>query len=432
MISNIFNVANIVFYCLLGLSILLLSSKIFLHLYGCAKAKEFPEAKKEHKFAFIIPARNESKVIGQLLTDIQNQDYNHDKIDTYVIVESENDPTCQICANFKHTHVFVRQHLELKGKGYALDECFTYILNQNRKEEDKYEAFVIMDADNVICKDFIKEMNKCYDAGYDVACGYRDNKNWNDSWVSACSGLVFTVFSSFKNKPKAKLGLGVQVTGTGFYVSSKIIEQLDGWKFKTLTEDFEFTLASVLNNYNSTYNEKAKFYDEQPTKLKVSWKQRVRWCKGFMQAGKIYNKQLLKSGFKNEKKKAYDLFENATSVVPLVVSIVTVLLYGIFNLVLFIVALALKDPIWYLPFVAFLGVILGFYLLMVLYTAFLFIVERKRVNIKFSKALVACLTNPIFMMLYIPIFLQAVFSKNVEWTPIAHTTVVTEEQIING
>ncbi|MDE6583492.1 MAG: glycosyltransferase [Clostridia bacterium] len=428
MIIKMFDIANIVFYVLFGIAFLLMAFRVMLHLIGCGKAKKFPEAKENHKYGIIIPARNESKVIGQLLNSIKKQDYPQDKLDIFVIVENMNDPTVDICKDFENVEVVLRQHLERKGKGYALDECFSKILKEQKEKEEKYEAFFIFDADNILDKEYIKEMNKCFDAGYEVGCGYRNNKNWNDNWVSACSGLVFTVFSTFKNKPKAKLGFGVQVSGTGFYISADLIEKLDGWKFNTLTEDYEFTLSSLLNNYKSTYNEKAIFYDEQPTSLKVSWKQRVRWCKGFNQAGKIYNSDLFKESLKVKSKRSFDLFDSSIAILPLVVSVATLIVYGLFNLVLFIVALCLKNPMWYWPMIAFLGVSIGFYLLIFLYTAFIFIVDRKKIKIKPWRAFVACLTNPLFVSLYLPIVLQATFTRNVEWVPIAHTKIMTEEQ----
>lgn len=428
---NIYNIANIVFYALLGISFILLLPRIVMCFMGCGKAKQFKDAKKEHKYAILVPARNESKVIRQILDSIKNQTYNKDKLETFVIVESLDDPTCEICKEYENVQVFCRQHLENKGKGYALDECFSYILNNQKgmKEEDKFEAFFIMDADNVMAKDYVYEMNKVFDAGFDVGTGYRANKNFNDSWVSACSGLYFNFLSTFKNKPKAKLGLGVQVTGTGFYVSRKIIEQLDGWKFNTLTEDYEFSLCAVLHNYSSSYNEKAVFYDEQPSSLKVSWKQRVRWCKGFMQANKIFRKSLFKKRIDTSGKRKYDLVENATSLAPIVFSLVSVALYAVVNLVLFIISVITHNPLWYYPFISFVGVLLGFYLLMVLYSGFIVIVERKRLNAKPLNAFVACLTNPWFMILYAPIFFQALFTKNVEWTPIIHTSIIDVESV---
>ena len=92
MYYQIFHIGNIVFYILLAISFVLLLQKIIYHIVGLFPAKKFKDAKKNHKFAILIPARNESKVIEQLLISIEEQNYDHDLIKTYVIVESEDDP----------------------------------------------------------------------------------------------------------------------------------------------------------------------------------------------------------------------------------------------------------------------------------------------------------------------------------------------------
>ena len=428
---NVFHVTNIVLYALFGLTVLLFMPRIVMHFMGCGKAKKFKDAKKDHKYAILIPARNESKVIRGLLDSIKNQEYDQSLLDVYVIVETLDDPTCEICKDYENVHVFCRQHLELKGKGYAMDECLQFIANEQKdvEESERYEAYFIMDADNILAKDYIKEMNKVYDAGYEVGTSFRGIKNFNDSWVSSSSGLYFTLISTLKNKPKAKLGLGVQITGTGYYISSKIINQLDGWKFNSLTEDCEFTFCSILNNYSNSYNDNARFYDEQPTKLSVSWKQRVRWCKGFMQAGKAYHKPMIKSMKNCKGRKRYDLFENVTSVIPLAVFVITVLYYSITNLVLFIIGLSTGNPLWYWPFIAFLGILIGTYVLLALYTAFIIFVDRKRIKFTAKSVVVTCLMNPFFMLMYLPIFIQALFTKNVEWVPIAHGSNMELEEM---
>ena len=94
-----------------------------------------------------------------------------------------------------------------------------------------YEAFFIFDADNILDPNYLNEMNKVVDQGYDVGLGYRNSKNWNDGWIAACSGLTFSMFSNFDNKPRFRLGLGIKVCGTGFFVAAKVIEDLGGWKF---------------------------------------------------------------------------------------------------------------------------------------------------------------------------------------------------------
>lgn len=125
---------------MLAVSVVLLMQKIIYHIFGLFPSKRFKDAKKDHKYAIIIPARNESKVIEQLLVSIKNQSYNKDLLKTFVVVEQETDPTCEICKKYENTEVFVRQHLENKGKGYALDEVIKHIFASG----EKYEAFLFL------------------------------------------------------------------------------------------------------------------------------------------------------------------------------------------------------------------------------------------------------------------------------------------------
>ena len=65
MYHQIFHVGNIIFYVLLAVFGVLLIQKIIYHIFGLFPSKRFPDAKKDHKYAIIIPARNESKVIAR-------------------------------------------------------------------------------------------------------------------------------------------------------------------------------------------------------------------------------------------------------------------------------------------------------------------------------------------------------------------------------
>lgn len=424
MYYNIFHIGNIIFYILLAISFVLLLQKIIYHIVGLFPSKKFPDAKKDYKYAIIIPARNESKVIEQLLISIKNQTYNKDLLHTYVVVEQDTDPTCEICKKYENTSVFVRQHLENKGKGYALDEVLKHILASN--VGGGYDAYFIFDADNVLDKNFITEMNKCYDAGYKLCLGYRNSKNWNDGWVASCSALTFSMINTFQNKSKAKFNRNVVVSGTGFYISADIIEKLGGWDFCTLTEDYEISTFSALHNIKSTYNEYAEYYDEQPTSLKTSWNQRLRWCKGWNQVNKKYQKKLLKSVVLDKHNRLNKL-SYATSLLPVMVLVATTLCYTLFTFVLGIVGLCIGDPASNRVWMAFGIVLVCMYIFFVLYGMFVLIAERKHTNITLKNSLVCCLMNPFYWACYVPIFVASIFKRQVEWKPIIHKVTMAED-----
>lgn len=423
MYYNFFHIGNIVFYVCLGFSVLLLVNKIIYHIVGLFPSKKLPDANKEHKFAILIPARNESKVIEGLLNSIKNQTYNQDLLETYVIVEKSDDPTCQIAKNYNNTNVFVREHLELKGKGYALDECIQKIFKENKE----YDAIFIFDADNILSPTFIEEMNKSYDAGYKIALGYRNSKNWNDGWIASCSALTFSMINTFHNKCRAKFNRNVILSGTGFYIDFDEIKKIGGWKFYSLTEDYELTLFSALNNINSTYNEYAEFFDEQPTSLRTSWNQRLRWVKGHSQSDKKYIKKLIKSAI-IQKGNKFNKTEFALSILPIATMLITIIGYTIYTFILSIIGFCLREPLAIRVLMACGVSAVVIYIFLVLYTALMISAERKRINLTHKNAFICCLANPFFMFMYIPIFFRSISKKQVEWTPIVHSVTKIDKK----
>lgn len=68
---------------LVSIGILLILSWYYVVYFfnSLIKTKKLPEGKIKYKFTVLIPARNESKVIKNILESLQNQDYDKDKYD---------------------------------------------------------------------------------------------------------------------------------------------------------------------------------------------------------------------------------------------------------------------------------------------------------------------------------------------------------------
>ena len=104
-------------------------------------------AKRNHRFAAVISARNEAAVIADLIRSIKAQNYPSGLIDIFVIADNCTDNTAAV-ARDAGAIVFVRNNKELVGKGYALDYGFKTILSAYK--DRNYEAFFIFDADNIL------------------------------------------------------------------------------------------------------------------------------------------------------------------------------------------------------------------------------------------------------------------------------------------
>ena len=255
------------------------------------KPKKYNNKKR---YCILIPARYESKVINNLLLSITKQTTKINPKDIYIIVESIKDKTVDIAKQY-NMNIILRENLSQKRKGYALNDAVTYIL----KKQIHYDAYFIFDADNILDKDFIKNMEKSINEGYDIAIGYRDTKNSN-TLVSASSALTFSMINTMLNERKNKYHNNLTISGTGYYIKGSIVEDWNSFPFHSLTEDYELTLYAILNNLTTTYNKKAIFYDEQPDNFNISLKQRTRWVKGYFEARKKYINKISKSEIKND------------------------------------------------------------------------------------------------------------------------------------
>ena len=459
----------------------LLFYKSIYFLLGIFFTRKFKPAKKKHKYAIVIAARNEEKVIANLLDSIKKQDYPKDLITTFVVADNCTDKTAKIARDCGAI-CYERFDNERKTKGFALEYLF------ERIEEDygrmSFEGYFVFDADNLLKSDYITKMNDAFDSGKKIITSYRHSKNFDENWISSTYAIHWLRSIRTGHRARSILHLATNIQGTGFLFPSEIVK--DGWHYTSLTEDRALTVDSVANGYEITYQDEAIFYDEQPVSLKVALRQRLRWSKGhllaFIETGpKLFLKIFLGKRFKNKKaKKEYKnkysfsqrfiesirhrfaSFDILMLTFPFSVFslfrwlLVTVLFYSIYSytygltninlfggstilakfLKLFInirfdiepglkaLFLALLISIWARLFYR-----IGSYIERIFEAVYIFIIERKRIQkISFSKKVLYCLTWPIFDIIgryttYIALF------KKIEWKPIPHESKITIDDL---
>lgn len=468
------------------LGTLLVSAVLYRKAYliiGFFTTRKFKAAKNKHKYGIVISARNEEKVIGNLLDSINQQDYPKELLTVFVVADNCTDNTASIAKKYGAI-VYERFDKEHRTKGFALEYLF------DRIEEDygrkNYEGYFVFDADNLLKKDFISKMNDAFDSGEKIVTSYRNIKNIDDNWITISFAVHWLRSIRENHRARSVLRLATNIQGTGYLFSNEIVE--NGWHYTSLTEDRGLTADAVSQGYRIAYQDAAEFYDEQTPNYKVAYNQKLRWSKGllinFQESGwKLFlnifcGRKFVKNKWNTSEEKApwykkifisikdrfimFDTFMHLfpTNVVNifrwLIVSLFFHCCYAYANgiksinvfaggtyLAKFIrhfVSINVSIPVGIKGF--FLGLLIfiwarlfyriGAYIEKIFVYYYVLFMERKRIKkIPIKKVLVWSLTWPIFDIVgryttYIALF------KKVDWKPVPHNSKVTINDLNMG
>ncbi|MEA5002213.1 MAG: glycosyltransferase family 2 protein [Christensenella sp.] len=372
---------------------------------GLLPSKELQQKEeKQHRFAVLVCARNEERVIGNLIASLRAQDYDKDRYRIFVVADNCTDKTADVSREYGAT-VYERFDAEKRGKGFALHFGVNRLLAEHR---DDFDALCVFDADNLAAKDFLTEMNLALCSDADVAIGYRDTKNIHDSWISEVYSVYWLMLQRFYHGARHKLGFSSMVGGTGFAFKLDILGK-EGWTTYSLTEDVEFSIQQICAGKKILPAKKAVFYDEQPTTAGVSVKQRFRWMVGGMQCIPLYFSKIVKK-IAGGDLKALDLlwyvfFIPATGLaLPLNVAVIAMMF--------------LNPGLYPFSVPVLIGMVIGNWVA-AMATAVLTLALEKR---KIRPMLRAVALYPVFMISMMVIALAAIFNPRTEWVPIEHSS----------
>ena len=485
-IGSIYPVSKDIYNILGTILSIVVIHKAFYFVIGMFFTRKFAPAKKKHKYAICIAARNEKYVIGNLLDSINKQDYPMELLTVFVVADNCTDNTAEIVR--EHGAICYERFDDVnKTKGFALEYLF------NKIEEDygrmSFDGYFIFDADNLLKSNYISKMNDAFDSGEKIITSYRNTKNFDENWIASTYALHWIRSIRTNHRARSVLRLATNIQGTGFLFSNEIVR--DGWKYTSLTEDRALTADAVAQGYMISYQDEAEFFDEQPVSLKVALRQRLRWSKGhlmaFVESGPylfiniIFGKKFLKTKWDDKKKKRsnrgfvknilesvrhrFASFDTLIQLTPISFInlcrwlLVSVLIYscyvysnGINNLAFFggstwlskllrsIIDVRINvDAGIGALFAGFFVTIwlrllyrIGSYFNNIWLAVYLFIVEDVRIKkISFWKKILFCFTWPIFDIIGRYTMYAALFMK-VEWKPIPHNSSVTIDDLNKG
>lgn len=273
----------------------------------------FPQKKlscdRKHRFALIVPARDEGRAVLPLFQSIKEQSYGREctkeagerLFDTYVIVKNPHDEVIDYAKEID-ARVYVDE--EQKSKGDCLDYCIRHILMSGRK----YDGYMIVDADCRLDADFMKNMNDALESGAQVITArklvgnYKINEcSHNVRSMTACNhitcqnGLIWSIIDELGNRFKSAMGFTTMPITTGILIRGDLVEEWGGWNYRqTLTEDMELLRDCACKGIRTFHYSYAKLYLEEAPSHADTNKRRTRWMTGMVEADRLYCRELFK------------------------------------------------------------------------------------------------------------------------------------------
>ncbi|MCA9900228.1 MAG: glycosyltransferase [Ardenticatenaceae bacterium] len=254
-----------------------------------------------HRFAILVPAHNEEKLLPQLLQNLQKLVYPTALFDVHVVADNCTDETA-VLAQTHGAHVHERFHDTLRGKGYALQ----WLLDRLQTASTKYDAYVILDADSVVSANFLQVMDARLANGERVIQAYYAVQNPGQSGSISLRYAALAVLHFLRPQGRMALGGSAGLKGNGMVFAAEVMNGRS-WT-ASLTEDIEFHMNLILAGERVTFAPDAIVWAEMPETLADSHTQNVRWEQGRLEMIRHYVPTLLKQAFQ---RRSFVLFDAA-------------------------------------------------------------------------------------------------------------------------
>src|SRR5574344_2677756 len=386
--------------------------------FGSLKKQKRLVATSKRKIAIIIPARNESKVITNLLDSIASQTYDKDCYHAFIMVKDKKDPTIQIAKKYGATCYVVADQTK---KSDALDYALKKILKDKPNE---FDGYYIVDADCLLDSKCLEELNNAMESDSDIIQSKKMVKNYlsddkkNKTLAVTCNGIIWTLIDDMGNRFKTDHHITNMTIGTGIMLSNRLVTMMGGWPYdKTLTEDCELMYDCVFRGFTTFYYSYSRMYVEEATTLKVTNIRRNRWMDGLINSKKVYDDRI-HSIFKGPKNILNLYYTTACCIAYAFFGFLS--LAGIYGIVMTIINACLGNGLW-LGFLLFTISSFGaIYLSFFLMTVMAFVVDGKYMTVSLGKKIATLFIHPFFYMGYIFIVAKVYFNvkRQTKWISI--------------
>lgn len=219
------------------------------------------------KIAVLIPGYKEDSVIVEVAKDALKQDYPKEKFDVVIIADSFKTETIDELKLLPI--ILVEVSFEKSTKSKALNKAMATI-------SDSYEIAVVLDADNLMAKNFLKMINQSFENGFKTVQGHRVAKNMNTNFA-VLDAISEEINNHIYRLGHRAIGLSSALIGSGMAFDYAFFKNIMSRVDAVGGFDKELELRLLQNREKIEYLNDAIVLDEKVQKAEVFANQRKRW-----------------------------------------------------------------------------------------------------------------------------------------------------------
>ncbi len=316
-----------------------------------------------------IPGYKEDNIIVDTAKRALQQEYPSDKYKVVVLADSFSPETLTALSQV-NVHV-LEVSFENSTKAKSINRGLEFYA------ESDQDIVVILDSDNVMSPNFLKQVNKAYNSGFKAIQGHRTSKN-QDTTFALLDSINEEIGNSFFRKGHRVLGMSSGLIGSAMAFDFSFLKEIMNGIGDVAGEDKLMELKILEQKAPIEFLPNAYVLDEKVSNANTFSKQRTRWVGVQIYFFKHYFLKgfaaLFKSGKVDYCDKAFQM-----SLIP------KVLLVGLLSMLSALALLGLLSESWL--------VLTGVY-----FTALLLAVPKRFYNLSMIRA-IANLPKAIFYMI---------------------------------
>ena len=227
---------------------------------------------RKAKFLILFPAYNEDRVIINAVEQFLQQDYPKTHYTVAVISDHMQPSTNEQLGEMSIK--LLTPTFEKSSKAKAMQYAINHI-------EGEFDNVVILDADNVVRRDFLSQLNilcTLYDA---IQC-HRCAKNANNN-VAVLDGASEEINNTIFRKAHNRLGLSSALIGSGMCFNYNVFKR-NVFQLKTAGEDREMEALLLQQGIFIKYAPDIHVFDEKVSNQDNFQRQRMRWMTAQIQS----------------------------------------------------------------------------------------------------------------------------------------------------